>query len=99
MTRIVALAALALTACTSTQGVLDKPATEIYQANRPVEEVIFCIADKNHTPPLKRSDGSTVLLIKNGYGAVSLAFTVWPDGRIEYRREFGTIGNIWKQCI
>lgn len=98
MKRIV-LAALTLSACTSTQGVLDKPATQVFQSTRPADEIIFCIADKNQTAPLKRADGSTVLLYKNGYGAVSLAFTVWPDGRVEYRREFGTFGAIWKQCI
>jgi len=31
-----------------------------------------------------------------------MAFSVYPDGngsRIEYRKEFGTIGGIWRQCI
>jgi len=42
------------------------------------------------------------VLIKNGYGGVSMAFSVYPDGtgsRIEYRKKFGTIGGIWRQCI
>jgi hypothetical protein len=60
------------------------------------------LADKNHTPALEQEDGSRVVLIKNGYGAVSLAFTIYPEGegsRIEYRKQFGTIGGIWKQCV
>jgi hypothetical protein len=31
-----------------------------------------------------------------------MAFTVYPDGtgsKIEYRKQFGTIGGIWRQCI
>ncbi len=51
---------------------------------------------------MERDDGSKVVLIKNGYGGVSLAFSVFAEGtgsRIEYRKEFGTIGGIWKQCV
>ncbi|MBA4048803.1 MAG: hypothetical protein C0476_09715 [Sphingomonas sp.] len=67
-----------------------------------MQEVTFCLANKNNTAALEKPDGSRVVLIKNGYGGVSLAFSVFPDGtgsRIEYRREFGTIGGIWKQCV
>jgi hypothetical protein len=31
-----------------------------------------------------------------------MAFSVYPDAsgsRIEYRKQFGTIGGIWRQCI
>ena len=51
---------------------------------------------------LERDDGSRVVLLKNGYGGVSFALSVYPEGegsRIEYRQEFGTIGGIWKQCV
>ncbi|KZZ07766.1 hypothetical protein A3748_13670, partial [Erythrobacter sp. HI0077] len=57
-------------------------------------EVAFCLANKNNTPAMDRDDGSKVVLVKNAYGGVSLAFTIWPDGegsRVEYRRAFGTI--------
>lgn len=67
-----------------------------------VQEVAFCLANKNNTSALEKPDGSRVVLVKNGYGGVSLAFSIFPDGtgsRIEYRREFGTIGGIWKQCV
>ena len=51
-------------------------------------------------PALDRPDGSKVVLIKNGYGGVSLAFSIYPDGtgsRIEYRKKFGTVGGVWKR--
>jgi hypothetical protein len=51
---------------------------------------------------MERDDGSRVVLIKNGYGGVSMAFSVFPEGtgsRIEYRKKFTTIGGAWKQCV
>lgn len=91
-----------LAGCASTQTVLNKPATEVYRSDKSVRTVAFCLADKNHTAALEKDDGSRVVLIKNGYGGVSLAFTIIPDGtgsKIEFRKQFGTIGGIWKQCI
>lgn len=88
--------------CASTEKVLQKPPTEVFRTEKSVQEVTFCLANKNNTAALEKPDGSRVVLIKNGYGGVSLAFSVFPDGtgsRIEYRREFGTIGGIWKQCV
>lgn len=99
---IFAAAALALSGCASTQTVLSKEPTEVFFSEKSQNEVAFCLANKNNTNALDRDDGSKVVLIKNGYGGVSLAFTIFKDpkgSRIEYRREFGTIGGIWKQCI
>lgn len=99
---ILAATTLALAACASTQTVLDKEPTEVFYSTKSQNEVAFCLANKNNTSALERDDGSKVVLIKNGYGGVSLAFTVYADpkgSRVEYRKEFGTIGGIWKQCI
>lgn len=93
---------VALSGCATTETVLNKPATEVYHSTSSVNQVAFCLANKNNTAALDRDDGSKVVLIKNGYGAVSLAFNVFPEGtgsRIEYRKQFGTIGGIWRQCI
>lgn len=104
MKRIVAcgLLAVALQGCASTNKVLSKSPTEVFKSEKSADEVAFCLANKNNTAPMPRDDGSRVVLIKNGYGGVSMAFTVYPDGkgsRIEYRKQFGTIGGIWKQCV
>lgn len=68
-----------------------------------MNEVAFCLANKNNTSALDKDDGSKVVLLKNGYGGVSLAFSIYPEGekgsRIEYRKEFGTIGGVWKKCV
>jgi hypothetical protein len=100
---IVALASFtALSACASTQEVLNEPVTQTFHSATSANEVAFCLANKNNTSALDRDDGSKVVLIKNGYGAVSLAFTVWPEGkgsRIDYRKKFGTVGGAWKQCV
>ena len=93
---------LMLSACASTETVLSKPVTQVFHSTDSATKVAFCLANKNNTAALDREDGSKVVLIKNGYGGVSLAFSVYPDGtgsKIEYRKEFGTIGGIWRQCI
>lgn len=99
---LVGFAALALQGCASTNKVLEKPPTEVFHSTKSADEVAFCLANKNNTAPMPRDNGSRVVLLKNGYGGVSLAFSVYPEGsgsRIEYRRQFGTVGGIWKQCV
>lgn len=94
--------AFAVAGCASTQSVLNKEPTEVFFSENSPNEVAFCLADKNSTNAFDRDDGSKVVLIKNGYGGVSMAFTVFPDekgSRVEYRKQFGTIGGIWKQCL
>ena len=96
------IAALGLMSCASTQTVLNKPIKDTFHSTQSAKEVAFCLANKNNTAALEKDDGSRVVLIKNGYGGVSMAFSVYPDGtgsKIEYRKEFGTIGGIWKQCL
>jgi uncharacterized protein YcfL len=92
----------AIAGCASTQTVLNKPATQVFHSTDSATKVAFCLANKNNTAALDQEDGSKVVLIKNGYGGVSMAFSVYPDAsgsRIEYRKQFGTIGGIWRQCI
>ena len=95
-------ALLATSGCASTQKVLEMQPTEVFHIEKSANQVAFCLANKNNTAALDQDDGSKVVLIKNGYGGVSLAFTIRPEGTgsvIEYRKKFGTIGGIWKQCV
>jgi uncharacterized protein YcfL len=97
-----AVAALMLQGCASTNKVLSKEPTEVFHSTKSQNEVAFCLANKNNTSAMDRDDGSKVVLLKNGYGGVSLAFNVYKEGegsRIEYRKQFGTIGGAWKQCV
>ena len=97
-----ACAILALPGCASTQKVLSEEPKEVFHSEKSQNEVAFCLANKNNTTPMERDDGSKIVLIKNGYGGVSMAFSVYEEGegsRIEYRKKFGTIGGIWKQCV
>lgn len=100
---MVAMAGCALVAgCASTDKVLTMQPVSIYHVDTSPGEVAFCLANKNNTTPFDRADGSKLVLIKNGYGAVSLAFSIYADGtgsRVEYRKAFGTVGGIWKQCV
>lgn len=99
---MVVLAALAIAGCASTEEVLREPVTGEFHSTQSANEVAFCLANKNSAAALERDNGAKVILIKNGYGAVSMAFSVFPEGsgsRIEWRKKFGTVGGIWKQCI
>lgn len=96
------LAIGALSGCASTGTVLSKEPTEVYTINKAPSAVAFCLANRNNVPVLDRQDGSKVVLLKNGYGGVSLAFSIFPEGegsRIEYRKQFGTFGGQWKKCV
>ncbi len=102
MRYVIAIACVALSGCASTDKVLSKEATEVFYSKDSVNTVAFCLANKNNVPSLDRDDGSKVVLIKNGYGGVSMAFTIMPNdtgSKIELRKQFGTIGGIWKQCV
>jgi hypothetical protein len=103
MKKLMLLSSLAwLSACASTETVLSEPITQTFRSSDSQTKVAFCLANKNNTAALDREDGAKVVLIKNGYGGVSMAFSVYPDGtgsKIEYRKKFGTIGGIWRQCI
>ena len=99
---VVLFVGIGLSGCASTQKVLGKEPTEVFHSEKSQNEVAFCLANKNNTAALDRDDGSKTVLIKNGYGGVSLAFSVFQEetgSRIEYRKQFGTIGGVWKQCI
>lgn len=100
--RILVGAVLLLSGCASTETVLSEPVTQTFHSKDSQTKVAFCLANKNNTAALDREDGAKVVLIKNGYGGVSMAFSVYADGtgsRIEYRKKFGTIGGIWRQCV
>lgn len=81
---------------------MSKAPKQEFHSERSAKEVAFCLANKNNVASLEKDDGSRVVLIKNGYGGLAMAFTVFPEGtgsRIEYREEFGLIGAVWKQCV
>lgn len=91
-----------LAGCASTEKVLSKEPTEVFHSTKSQNEVAFCLANKNNVPVLDKDDGTKVVLLKNAYGGVSLAFTIYKEGtgsRTEYRKQFGTIGGAWKQCV
>lgn len=97
-----AILAVAASGCASTRAVLTKAPKQEFHSTRSANEVAFCLANKNNVAALDRDGGSKVVLIKNGYGGLAMAFTVYPEGtgsRIEYREEFGLIGAVWKQCV
>lgn len=92
---------LVLGGCASTQTVLSQEPREVVRSDKSFNDVVFCLANKNNTAPLDQDDGSKVILIKNQYGAVGMAFTVRPDGdgsTVAIRKAITSLGVIHKQC-
>lgn len=75
------LALLALTACASTQTVLDKEPSSIHQSDKSVSRIAFCIANKNNTQSMDGPDGGKIVQVKNSIGAVGVLYEILPSGK------------------
>lgn len=92
---------LCLSGCASTQDVLSSPPKETVRSNKSAQEVAFCIANKNNVPVLDGPSGEKIIQIKNGMGAVAMAFSIYPDGegsRIEIREPIVINIAAHRQC-
>lgn len=92
---------LALSGCASTAEVLSREPREVIRSQRSAAEVAFCIANKNNVPALTAPDGAQVIQVKNGYGAVGMIFSVYPEGsgsRIEVRKPISVSIAAHKSC-
>lgn len=101
MKRLAVLGFACLAGCVSTQSALNKNPTEVVHSTKSVNEVSFCIANKNNVPALDGPDGAKVIQIKNSVGAVGMIFSVYPEGtgsRIEFRKVIGVGIAAHKQC-
>ena len=101
--RLVILAALCLSACASTQSILASAPDEVARSDKNPTDVAFCIANKNNTSALDRSDGSRVVQVKNLLGAVGVAYTIRPDeagSTVEVRRANSPISiSKFRECL
>lgn len=103
MIRLAVAISLAIFAsgCASTDKVLQSTPNETIRSAKPPADVAFCLANKNNTSPMERSDGSRVILVKSGIGAVGMAFTVRPDGAgsiIEIRKPVAVSIGKHREC-
>lgn len=81
--------ALGLGACASTEKVLSEAPREVIHSQKSQAAVAFCLANKNNTAALTAPDGAQIIQMKNGVGAVGMAFSVYAEGtgsRIEVRK-------------
>lgn len=102
MKKYVLVLALMLSGCATTQQVLSEKPQEVHKSAKSAETVALCIANANGISPTKREDGSYLLLIKNGYGATGMTFTVIPDGSgsiLEIRKPISLSIAKWTRCL
>lgn len=101
MKKYIILSAVALSGCVSTQSALSEAPKEVVQSKKSQLDVAFCLANKNNVPALDAPDGSKVIQIKNGYGAVGTIFSVYKEGdgsRIEIRKPISIGIMTHRQC-
>lgn len=92
-----------LVGCASTNTVLGGDVDEVFHATAPARVVAACFAHRNHLRVIERPDGARVAVFRNGYGAATQTFSIYPDSsgsRIERRHgSMGGLGNKWKRCV
>ncbi len=89
MKALVAIGAVLLAGCASTQDVLHKEADNVFHSPKPVDQVVQCIADRNNAKVREAADGAKFVQIKNGWQGITLLFQVYPEGtgsRIEMKK-------------
>ncbi|USA40204.1 hypothetical protein NCF86_03345 [Pelagerythrobacter marinus] len=92
---------VALAACASTQDVLHKEPDRVFHSEKPVDEVVRCIARVNGARVREAADGSKFVQIKNGWQGITLLFLVKPEGegsRIELKKFYPLGMAAHKQC-
>lgn len=90
-----------LGACASTEKVLSEAPREVIHSQKSQAAVAFCLANKNNVPALTAPDGAQVIQVKNGVGAVGMAFSVYPEGtgsRIEIRKPISASISSHRKC-
>jgi hypothetical protein len=95
------LAPTILAGCASTQEALSAAPSEVIRSPKSVNEVAFCLANKNNVPALDGAFGEKIIQIKNSVGAVGVIFSVFPDGsgsRVEMRKPIGVSVATHRQC-
>ena len=79
---------VSLTACASTQIVLEREPKDVVHSPYSADRVVFCLQDRMGVAPLEK-DGAKIFLNKTNFGVVANSLSVRPDGDgsiIELRR-------------
>lgn len=104
MKAIIPIASLVmLPACASSQTVMASAADEIVESARSAEEVATCLFERNRWKAERQDgrNGEKIVLMKNGYNAVAVTFTVTPSSngsKIAIRRQFPQMNIKHRQC-
>lgn len=101
--KLTAVLSLALTTgCATTNSVLAKEPEEIIRVAQPPQEVAQCLSKSNNRRTIERADGALVVRIRDGYGGVDRAFSIYPDGagsKVEVRKSLGWQPVAFKRCL
>jgi len=101
MKRVGVVLALSLSACASTQTVLQKEPDSVFHSARPADQVASCIAEKNGAKVREAAGGSKFIQIKNGWQGITLLFQVTPEAegsRIELKKFYPLGIATHRQC-
>ena len=91
-----------LSACVSSDKIGSIPIATTVHSQHSVSEVAYCLATKYDVASHPAVDGSTVILVKQMYGGLSMHFAIWPDptgSRIDIRQGQNLINRNFKSCF
>lgn len=97
------IAVVALAGCTTTGDVMSQQPVETLYSENPPAVVASCLAYKNDAKVQEQADGSKLVLLKNMYNALFMAFTINPHdagSQIVMRKgEASGVGFKYKDCV
>lgn len=91
-----------LSACVSSDNIGAIPIATTVHSQHSVNEVAYCLAIKYDVASHPSDDGSTVVLVKQMYGGLSMHFAIWPEqtgSRIDIRQGENLINRKFRQCF
>lgn len=96
---------ISLSGCVSSTTAPSRQIIQTVHSQSQPAQVARCLAERNRVPfknVTQSDDGSTAVLIKNQYGALSMLFTIYPEStgsRIDIREGDNLIKPKHRQCF
>lgn len=93
---------ISLSACVSSDNIGAITVARTIHSQHTANDVAYCLSSKYDVPSHTSDDGSTVVLVKQMYGGLSMYFAIWPEAtgsRIDIRQGQNLINRNFKSCF
>jgi len=92
MRYLIALLALATSACTSFGALQSSPVDSVVRSSKSVDQFAACVSREVGKATIPAEDGAPMIAVTNTYGSPLATFTFYPDGsgsRADVRKHSG----------